>query len=159
MLLISVAIPVILFLVQRFGTCKVRHVCSRNVSRYCFVKSNGPYDFISHDSTTPFYWPVFVAAVMASITSSQAKCWAHLQSSSNPCLWVVSPCLCVLHAYAKHGGQVYVPEINFLLLLACIIVAASSKENTNTGNAYANATKPEDNNAFFMTPHVTGKQP
>ncbi|RWW38736.1 hypothetical protein BHE74_00056020 [Ensete ventricosum] len=48
----------------------------------------------------------------------------------------------VVHTSHKHGGQVYIPEINFLLMFACFMVTASFRETSKIGNAYGNAFRP-----------------
>jgi KUP system potassium uptake protein len=45
----------------------------------------------------------------------------------------------VTHTSSKHEGQVYIPEINYILMLACIIVTASFKDTTKIDNAYGMA--------------------
>ncbi|KAJ3671934.1 hypothetical protein LUZ60_008013 [Juncus effusus] len=82
------------------------------------------------------YWPMFVVAVLASIIASQAMISATFsivkQSMSLGCF----PRVRVVHTSNKHEGQVYIPEINFLLMLACVFVTASFKDTTSIGNAY-----------------------
>ncbi|XP_022983444.1 potassium transporter 5-like [Cucurbita maxima] len=82
------------------------------------------------------YWPMFVVAVLASIIASQAMISGTFsiiqQSLSLGCF----PRVKVVHTSAKHEGQVYVPEINYLLMLACVCVTLVFKNTTNIGNAY-----------------------
>ncbi|KAK4482201.1 hypothetical protein RD792_009343 [Penstemon davidsonii] len=42
----------------------------------------------------------------------------------------------VVHTSAKYKGQVYVPEINYLLMLACVFVTLGFKDTVKIGNAY-----------------------
>jgi KUP system potassium uptake protein len=42
----------------------------------------------------------------------------------------------VLHTSKLYEGQVYIPEINFVLGLLCVIVTFGFKTTTNIGNAY-----------------------
>ncbi|CAK9322234.1 unnamed protein product [Citrullus colocynthis] len=82
------------------------------------------------------YWPVFVVAVSASIIASQAMISGTFsiiqQSLSLGCF----PRVKVVHTSAKYEGQVYVPEINYLLMLACVGVTLGFKNTTKIGNAY-----------------------
>ncbi|KAG6583385.1 Potassium transporter 5, partial [Cucurbita argyrosperma subsp. sororia] len=82
------------------------------------------------------YWPMFVVAVLASIIASQAMISGTFsiiqQSLSLGCF----PRVKVVHTSAKHEGQVYVPEINYLLMLACVCVTLVFKNTTKIGNAY-----------------------
>lgn len=84
------------------------------------------------------YWPMFVVAVSASIIASQAMISGTFsiiqQSLSLGCF----PRVKVVHTSAKYEGQVYVPEINYLLMLACVGVTLGFKNTTKIGNAYGN---------------------
>ncbi|OIT21526.1 potassium transporter 5 [Nicotiana attenuata] len=42
----------------------------------------------------------------------------------------------VIHTSAKHEGQVYIPELNYFLMVACVVVILSFKTTGNLGNAY-----------------------
>ncbi|XP_022143282.1 potassium transporter 5-like [Momordica charantia] len=82
------------------------------------------------------YWPMFVVAVSASIIASQAMISGTFsiiqQSLSLGCF----PKVKVVHTSDKYEGQVYVPEVNYLLMLACIGVTLGFKDTTKIGNAY-----------------------
>lgn len=82
------------------------------------------------------YWPMFVIAVMASIIASQAMISATFAIVKQSMALGCFPRVRVIHTSHKHEGQVYIPEINFLLMVACVLVTASFKETTNIGNAY-----------------------
>ncbi|KAM0027933.1 putative potassium transporter [Helianthus debilis subsp. tardiflorus] len=82
------------------------------------------------------YWPVFVVAVMAAIIASQAMISGTFsiikQSLSLGCF----PRVQVVHTSAKYEGQVYIPEMNYLLMIGCVLVTASFKTTAKIGNAY-----------------------
>ncbi|KAL0559438.1 hypothetical protein IC582_004048 [Cucumis melo] len=82
------------------------------------------------------YWPVFVVVVSTSIIASQAmisRTFSIIQQSlSLGCF----PKVKVVHTSDKYEGQVYVPEINYLLMLACVGVTLGFKNTTQIGNAY-----------------------
>ncbi|XP_058093520.1 potassium transporter 5-like [Magnolia sinica] len=82
------------------------------------------------------YWPMFAAAVMASIIASQAMISATFAIVKQSMALGCFPRVRVIHTSHKHEGQVYIPEINFLLMFACVLVTAAFKETTNIGNAY-----------------------
>lgn len=42
----------------------------------------------------------------------------------------------VVHTSAKYEGQVYIPEINYLLMVACVLVTFGFKTTDKIGNAY-----------------------
>jgi len=84
----------------------------------------------------PLYWPMFVIAVVASIIASQAMISGTFsiiqQSLSLGCF----PRVKIVHTSAKYEGQVYIPEINFILMIACVAVTAGFGTSTKISNAY-----------------------
>ena len=88
--------------------------------------------------TEPIYWPTFVIAVLAAIIASQAIISGTFsiiqQSLSLGCF----PRVKVIHTSTKYEGQVYVPEANYLLMVACVAVTLGFRTTTNIGNAYGN---------------------
>ncbi|CAN1253344.1 Potassium transporter 5 [Linum perenne] len=82
------------------------------------------------------YWPMFVVAVMASIIASQAMisgAFAIIQQSlSVGCF----PRVKVVHTSCKFAGQVYIPEVNYLLMVACVGVTVGFQTTAKIGNAY-----------------------
>lgn len=84
------------------------------------------------------YWPMFVVAVLSAIIASQAMISGTFsiiqQSLSLGCF----PRVKVVHTSSKYEGQVYIPEVNFLLMLACLVVTLAFKETDKIGNAYGN---------------------
>ncbi|XP_043694658.1 potassium transporter 5-like [Telopea speciosissima] len=84
----------------------------------------------------PLYWPQFVIAVIASVIASQAMISGAFsiiaQSQSLGCF----PRVKVIHTSKKYAGQVYIPEVNYALMIGCIIVTAAFQSTTNIGNAY-----------------------
>uniref|UniRef100_A0A1D1XR97 Potassium transporter n=1 Tax=Anthurium amnicola TaxID=1678845 RepID=A0A1D1XR97_9ARAE len=82
------------------------------------------------------YWPMFAVAVLASIIASQAMISATFAIVKQSMALGCFPRVRVVHTSHKHEGQVYIPEINFLLMVACVMVTATFKETTNIGNAY-----------------------
>ncbi|MED6155238.1 hypothetical protein PIB30_003425 [Stylosanthes scabra] len=82
------------------------------------------------------YWPMFVIAVMAAIIASQAMISGTFsiiqQSLSLGCF----PRVRIVHTSSKHEGQVYIPEINYILMIACIAITVGFKTTAKIGNAY-----------------------
>ncbi|TQD76417.1 hypothetical protein C1H46_038045 [Malus baccata] len=84
----------------------------------------------------PLYWPMFIVAVMASIIASQAMISGTFsiiqQSQSLGCF----PRVKIVHTSTKYAGQVYIPEVNYLLMLACVGVTLGFRSTAKIGNAY-----------------------
>ncbi|KAF8015070.1 hypothetical protein BT93_H0763 [Corymbia citriodora subsp. variegata] len=84
----------------------------------------------------PLYWPMFVIAVLAAIIASQAMISGTFsiiqQSLSLGCF----PRVKIVHTSTKYEGQVYIPEINYLLMLACVAITLGFRTTEKIGNAY-----------------------
>ncbi|PKI68693.1 hypothetical protein CRG98_010973 [Punica granatum] len=84
----------------------------------------------------PVYWPMFVVAVLAAIIASQALISAAFQIVKQSMALGCFPRVKVVHTSAKLEGQIYIPEINAFLMLACVGVTLSFKNTLQIGNAY-----------------------
>ncbi|VAI05866.1 unnamed protein product [Triticum turgidum subsp. durum] len=100
------------------------------------------HDFYSN-SQVGFYiavpdkvrWPVLVLAILASVVGSQAIISGTFsiinQSQSLSCF----PRVKVVHTSEKIHGQIYIPEINWLLMILCIAVTVGFRDTKHMGNA------------------------
>lgn len=84
----------------------------------------------------PLYWPTFVVAVAAAIIASQAMISGAFAIISQSLSLGCFPRVKVVHTSAKYEGQVYIPEINYLLMVACVVVCFAFKTTEKIGNAY-----------------------
>ncbi|KAH9610739.1 hypothetical protein KSS87_016849 [Heliosperma pusillum] len=80
-------------------------------------------------------WPVLVVAVLASVVGSQAIISGTFsiinQSQSLGCF----PRVKVVHTSDKIHGQIYIPEINWILMILCIAVTIGFRDTKHLGNA------------------------
>ncbi|KAL1350256.1 hypothetical protein HN51_014374 [Arachis hypogaea] len=82
------------------------------------------------------YWPTFVVAVGAAIIASQAMISGAFSIISQALSLGCFPRVKVVHTSIKHQGQVYIPEINYMFMIACIIVCAAFKTTEKISHAY-----------------------
>ncbi|KAK7302875.1 hypothetical protein RJT34_13772 [Clitoria ternatea] len=82
------------------------------------------------------YWPTFVIAILASIIASQSMVSGAFSIISQAQNLGCFPKVKVVHTSTKHKGQVYIPDINYMLMIACIIVSAAFKTSTKMSHAY-----------------------
>ncbi|KAG6557644.1 hypothetical protein Mapa_000925 [Marchantia paleacea] len=84
----------------------------------------------------PVYWPVLVVATLAAVVGSQAVISATFsiikQCQSLGCF----PRVKVVHTSNHIHGQIYIPEMNWLLLILSLAVTVGFKDTTQIGNAY-----------------------
>lgn len=81
---------------------------------------------------------MFVVAVMASIIASQAMISGTFSIIQQSLALGCFPRVKVVHTSTKYEGQVYIPEMNYLLMLACVGVTVGFRTTTKIGNAYGN---------------------
>ncbi|CRJ96184.1 Potassium transporter 5 like protein [Verticillium longisporum] len=81
-------------------------------------------------------YPSLVLAVLAAIVASQAIITATFQLSSQLMKLSFCPQMKVVHTSRKFHGQVYVPFLNWLLMLGTILVTAVYNNTTRLGHAY-----------------------
>jgi hypothetical protein len=81
---------------------------------------------------------MFVVAVMASIIASQAMISGTFSIIQQSLALGCFPRVKIVHTSAKYEGQVYIPEVNYLLMVACVCVTLGFKTTTKIGNAYGN---------------------
>ncbi|CAN6468786.1 unnamed protein product [Victoria cruziana] len=84
----------------------------------------------------PLYWPMFVVAVAASIIASQAMISGVFSILQQAVSLGCFPPVKIVHTSADYEGQVYIPEVNFLLMCACIGVTAGFQTTEKIGHAY-----------------------
>lgn len=81
---------------------------------------------------------MFVMAIAAAIVGSQSMISATFSIISQSLSLGCFPRVKVVHTSAKYEGQVYTPEVHYMLMVACITVTAIFKTGDQIGNAYGN---------------------
>ncbi|KAM7495895.1 hypothetical protein LguiA_020309 [Lonicera macranthoides] len=84
----------------------------------------------------PIYWPTFVVAVVAAIIASQAMISGTFSNIQQSLSLGCFPRVKIVHTSAKYEGQVFIPEINYLLMIACVAVTLGFRTTAKIGNAY-----------------------
>ncbi|MCO5590960.1 hypothetical protein L7F22_044936 [Adiantum nelumboides] len=84
----------------------------------------------------PVFWPVFLVATLAAVVGSQAVISATFsiikQSQSLGCF----PRVKIMHTSNHIYGQIYIPEINWLLMVLCLAITVEFRDTIMIGNAY-----------------------
>ncbi|KAI5076758.1 hypothetical protein GOP47_0008823 [Adiantum capillus-veneris] len=84
----------------------------------------------------PVYWPIFVVATIAAVIASQATITATFATIKQAVALGCFPRVKVVYTSSKHLGQVYIPEINWILMILCIVITAGFRGTVQIGNAY-----------------------
>ncbi|KAL3501208.1 hypothetical protein ACH5RR_035657 [Cinchona calisaya] len=82
------------------------------------------------------FWPVFVIATVAAIIASQAMISASFSCIKQSMALGCFPRLKIVHTSRKLMGQIYIPVVNWFLMIMCIIVVAAFRSTTDIANAY-----------------------
>jgi len=95
--------------------------------------SNGFYDLVSH---TPFMIPMVLLATMAAVIASQALISGAFSLTNQAVQLGYLPRVQVIHTSHKHEGQIYIPEVNWLLMVACLALVFAFRSSSNLAAAY-----------------------
>ncbi|XP_027090328.2 potassium transporter 1 [Coffea eugenioides] len=84
----------------------------------------------------PVFWPVFIVATLAAVVGSQAVISATFSIVSQCCALHCFPRVKIVHTSSKIYGQIYIPEINWILMCLCLIVTIILRDTNRIGHAY-----------------------
>nr|GME19486.1 potassium transporter 4-like [Ipomoea batatas] len=94
--------------------------------------SNSFYDSVPGGA----HWPVFVIATLASIVGSQSIITATFSIVKQCNALGCFPRVKIVHTSRHIYGQIYIPEINWILMILTLAVAIGFRDTTLIGNAY-----------------------
>jgi KUP system potassium uptake protein len=95
--------------------------------------TNPFYDLVSG---TPFLMPMIVLATMATIIASQALISGAFSLTNQAVQLGYVPRVTVVHTSHKAEGQIYIPEINWILMVACVALVLAFKTSSSLAAAY-----------------------
>lgn len=87
------------------------------------------------------FWPVLVVATLAAIVASQAIISATFSIIKQCNALGCFPRVKVVHTSKQIEGQIYIPEINWILMILTLAVAIGFQDTTSIGNAYGKPMK------------------
>ncbi|XVE93128.1 hypothetical protein REPUB_Repub01dG0163400 [Reevesia pubescens] len=103
---------------------------------YLIGNPNGAEQAFFSSIPSGVFWPVLlianIAALIASRTMTTATFSCIKQSTALGCF----PRLKIIHTSRKFMGQIYIPVINWFLLVVCLILVCSISSINEIGNAY-----------------------
>ncbi|XP_061986390.1 putative potassium transporter 12 isoform X2 [Populus nigra] len=103
-----------------------------NLMKYPDSASRIFYDSIPES----LFWPVFVIATLAAMIASQAMISATFSCVKQAMSLGCFPRLKIVHTSRKLMGQIYIPVINYFLMIMCIVVVSIFRRTTDIANAY-----------------------
>ncbi|KAA8533128.1 hypothetical protein F0562_033339 [Nyssa sinensis] len=82
------------------------------------------------------FWPVFVIATIAAVIASQAMISASFSCIKQSMALGCFPRMKIVHTSRKLMGQIYIPVLNWFLMIMCVLVVATFRSTTDIANAY-----------------------
>jgi KUP system potassium uptake protein len=85
---------------------------------------------------TPFLIPMIVLATAAAIIASQALISGAFSLTNQAVQLGYVPRVTVVHTSHRAEGQIYIPEVNYLLMVACVALVLAFKSSSSLAAAY-----------------------
>ncbi|KAK9716635.1 hypothetical protein RND81_06G247100 [Saponaria officinalis] len=82
------------------------------------------------------FWPMFVLAILTAVTASQAVISATFSILKQCQAIGCFPRVKIVHTSRWIRGQIYIPEINWILMILCVAVTVGFQDTILIGNAY-----------------------
>ncbi|CAB4289752.1 unnamed protein product [Prunus armeniaca] len=84
------------------------------------------------------FWPVFLVANIAALIASRAMTTATFSCIKQSMALGCFPRLKIIHTSRKFMGQIYIPVVNWFLLVVCLVSVCTISSIDEIGNAYGN---------------------
>lgn len=94
--------------------------------------NDGFYKFIP----TPVYWPIFIISTLAAIVASQSLISATFSVIKQSVVLDYFPRVKIVHTSHNNEGEVYSPEVNYILMVLCVAVILIFGDGKDIGNAF-----------------------
>ncbi|CAN1300433.1 Potassium transporter 3 [Linum perenne] len=127
-------------LLWRVAYCCVVFPCLvlQYMGQAAFLSKNFSGISLSFYASVPeqFFWPVLVIAILATVVVSQAVLCATFTTVKQCHALGCFPRVKIVHKTKWIDRQIYIPEINWILMILCSAVTLGSQDTTRIGNAY-----------------------
>ncbi|KAJ6388424.1 hypothetical protein OIU77_026902 [Salix suchowensis] len=82
------------------------------------------------------FWPVFIISTLATVVASQAVISATFSIISQCRALNCFPRVKIIHTSNQVHGQIYIPEVNWMLMVFCLLVVIGFRDTDMIANAY-----------------------
>ncbi|KAI4371590.1 hypothetical protein MLD38_009919 [Melastoma candidum] len=106
---------------------------------YLMKNSNHVADVFYRSIPDSIYWPVFLVATAAAIVASQATISATFSLIKQALAMSCFPRVKVVHTSNRFLHQIYISDVNWILMVLCVSVTAGFRNQTQIGNASGTA--------------------
>ncbi|HTL37051.1 MAG TPA: potassium transporter Kup [Kofleriaceae bacterium] len=103
---------------------------------YLHSGANVSHPFYDLVSDTPLLIPMVILATLAAIIASQALISGAFSLTNQAVQLGYLPRVKVVHTSSKAEGQIFIPEVNWILMVACLALVFTFKSSTALAAAY-----------------------
>jgi K+ transporter len=122
---------ILLFMVKRYKYTLVQ-ACQQHLT----IQLHETYAISLLVYSEVVFWPVLIIATLATVVGSQAIISATF-SIINQCRALgCFPRVRIIHTSNNIYGQIYIPEVNWFLMLLCLAITVGFRDTHMIGNAY-----------------------
>lgn len=87
----------------------------------------------------PVLYPMVALSTIAAVIASQALISGAFSLTQQAVQLGISPRVHIVHTSAKVKGQIYIPSVNYALMIACLVLVLFFKESSRLAGAYGMA--------------------
>jgi KUP system potassium uptake protein len=89
-----------------------------------------------HSVPQPLFWPMFVLSILATIIASQALISGAFSLTQQAVSLASFPRLKIIHTNSNVEGQIYIPAINVMLMVCCVLLVVGFQTSDALASAY-----------------------
>ncbi|CAL1402451.1 unnamed protein product [Linum trigynum] len=106
---------------------------------YLLKNPDHVFDAFYRSIPASIHWPVLIIATAAAVVASQATISATFSLIKQALALSCFPRVKVVHTSKEFKRRIYIPDINWILMILCIAVTVGFKNQTQIGNASGTA--------------------
>lgn len=106
---------------------------------YLMKNTNHVVDAFYSSIPDSIYWPVLLVATAAAVVASQATICATFSLIKQALALGCFPRVKIVHTSKRFLNHIYIPDINWILMILCVSVTAGFKNQSQIGNASGTA--------------------
>eukprot|EP01116_Phalansterium_solitarium_P025020 TRINITY_DN9372_c0_g1_i2.p1 TRINITY_DN9372_c0_g1~~TRINITY_DN9372_c0_g1_i2.p1 ORF type:complete len:771 (-),score=222.28 TRINITY_DN9372_c0_g1_i2:348-2660(-) len=112
-------------------------LCYLGQGAYLIMNPSGVEDPFFHSVPLAVFWPIQILSLFATIIASQALisgAFSLISQAVELGFW--PPGVTIKHTSIEHIGQIYIPELNFVLMTLSIFIVAVFRNSNNISQMY-----------------------
>lgn len=103
---------------------------------YLVKNPHGVSDIFYNSIPGALFWPMFVIAILVAMIASRSMILATFSVIKTAMALDCFPRVKIIHTSKKFMGQIYIPVINWFLMIMCVLITAGFRTTRLIGHAY-----------------------